>query len=336
MITHFLGRDEVTAYCRDFVSRLAFLGAEMPQVWCPIGKSGQVLTDIILKEIASSQPQMLASIKILPISYQKPTADAAGAACVIPHGEQSEEEAIESLKAALAETPNALIIDSSIHSGASMLGVLKLLQGYGAKGAQSYALVIKQNAAFIPHYFGVVVGEHDRTLFLLDEIPNNRLARPGQTFLGVLRQLCKDDVNSSDKLDTGVPSISKISWGDLFYDVRVHGFQVYVAEIGGKLAGFVKYKIDQARHMKLDVVAVDQSFQKSGIGAALFRWVETAARANSCPSIDLWGIENQVQKYRETGYKEAGGWLDTGGGERYLPMSKPLLYHFDLKGLQSR
>lgn len=335
MITHFLGREEVAAYCRDFASRLGSLGANMPQVWCPIGKSGQVITEIIFAEIARSQPQVLPNVKILPISYQKPTADADGIASVIPHDDQSDEEIIESLKAALAQAPNALVIDSSIHSGASMLGVLKLLRGYGAKGIQSYALVIKKNAAFIPHYFGVVVGEHDRALFLLDEIPNNRLAKPGQTFSGVLRQLCKDDVNSSDELDTGVSSISKISWGDLLYDVRAHGFQVYVAEVDGRLAGFVKYKIDQMRHMKLDVVAVDQSFQKNGIGAALFRWVETAARANSCPSIDLWGIEGQVQKYGETGYKKAGDWLDTGGGEKYLPMSKPLLYHFDLRRLQS-
>lgn len=333
MITHFLSREQVAAYCKDFAKRLEELQQDTPLVWCPIGFSGREIAKVVLPFLSQGLQQ---KIRIQPLTYHKPTHGQPGMVSIVPKNGQTEEQAREALRQALADSPSALVLDSSVHSGSSMLGAVHFLSDLGAQNSLAYSLVIKQSSGFIPHYFGLVVGDHDRALFLLDAIPNNRLAKPKSVLKGFLRKLTEDDVQRADKLDTGVASISKIGWGDLWYDARAHGYQVYVAEVNGVLAGFVKYKLEPTRRLMLDVIAVDRQTQGRGVGAALFRWAETTARSNSCLSIDLWGIENEVENYEKAGYKGSGCWIDTGGGEKYQHMAKPLLYHFDLKEMSER
>ncbi len=43
----------------------------------------------------------------------------------------------------------------------------------GAKQVCSYALVMKHSSGFIPSFWGVTIGDHDRAYFLLDVLPNN-------------------------------------------------------------------------------------------------------------------------------------------------------------------
>ncbi len=332
MITHFVGLEQVEAYCKDLAARLEELKQDTPLVWCPVGFSGQQIMDRVLPFIPE---ELRKKISIQPLTYRKPSAGQPGQISIVPPAGRTEAEIRGALADALATGPAPLILDSSVHSGASMLGAIAYLNELGAKHSLTYSLVIKQGSAFVPHFFGLIVGDHDRALFLLDAIPNNRLAKPKEIFKGVLRQLNDKDVNRTEVIATDVPSISKVTWGDLWYDVRNNQFCVYVAEVDGAIAGFLKYKVEPQDHMKLDIIAVDAGSQGKGVGAALFRWAETTARSNSCLKIKIWGVERQVPKYENSGYKASGDWEDLGGGEKYLPMSKPLLYHFDLKEMQA-
>lgn len=330
MITHFLSEEQVEAYCKDFAHRIIDLGTSTPKVWCPIGLSGIEL----FKKIAKFLPKEIDRKTIYqPITYTKPSAGRNGAISVAlnENSLDTEEIVISQLKEMLKNESTVIVIDSSVHSGSSMLGALKFLESLGANEVLAYSLVIKQNTCFVPHYFGLIVGDHDRALFLLDSIPNNRLSKPKTTFKGVLRKLAEQDALGLDKLDTGVDSISKVGWGDLWYEVRANDFQVYVVETAGKLAGYVKYKIAPSGTLHLDTIAVDKARQGEGVGGALFRWTETTARSYSCHSMELWGIEAEVENYKKAGYVSQGQWLNVGESERYLRMSKPLLYHFDLK-----
>lgn len=329
MITHFLSQEQVSAYCKDIAARIVDLGDESPTVWCPIGFSGLQIFDHIANFLP---PDFAKKVTLQPVAYKKPGPERKGSVSVaLREGETgSESEIEEELRKTFEAGATALIIDSSVHSGSSMIGALEFIRGLGAKYALTYSLIIKQSSGLIPHYFGLIVGDHDRALFLLDKIPNNRLAKPKSTLRGALRRLNETDARHNERLDTGVPSISKVSMGDLWYEVRAHGYQVYVIEQDNQLIGYIKYKITSSNTLFLDTIAVDRRQQDSGVGASLFRWAETTARASACRAIELWGISGKVESYKKAGYHGKDRWLSV-GDEKYLHMSKPLLYHFDLK-----
>ncbi len=325
MITHFLGREEVSGYCKDLLQRLALLGSDKPTVWCPLGNSGDHLTRML-----ALQPNFAGvadGVDVLPLCYNKVTHQIALV--------REESPVEDSQPSTLLSGKYVLILDSSVHSGASMKAAAKFALDSGASGVLTYTLVMKQGSGFIPNLFGVIVGDHDRALFLLDSIPNNRLFNSNIKPVGQLRQLVESDCKlSPGSLDCGVASIDKITWGDLWYEHQVHGYQVYVIEEHAKLAAFIKLKIDTHKHVLfVDVLATDKLFKGKKVGGALMRWAESLARSNKCRSLELWSIANMQEMYAKMGFEQVGESLDLGGGEIYFKMRRRLLYHFDLAAL---
>src|SRR5260370_829005 len=139
---------------------------------------------------------------------------------------------------------------------------MRKLESLGAKNILTYALVIKQNAKYVPHYFGVVVGDHDRTLFLLDSIPNNRLFAKDYPRV-ILRKLTEEDCHTNASLDTGLPSMDKIEFNDLLYQKEAHGHEVFVIELDGKIASFVSLKFTVGK-MLIDLLATDRAYAGKG------------------------------------------------------------------------
>jgi len=259
------------------------------------------------------------SLRIVPILYDKKSSTA------------SFKNDLD--KKVIAEAALVLVLDSSIHSGGSMLMSMRLIQSNGAKNPIAYSLVIKQSARFIPHYFGLVVGDHDRTIFLLDSIPNNRLFAGNEYQpVGIFRRIEDSDSNRQQQsLDIGVTSLDKISWGDLYYEHRVNGYDVIVVEDGDQLAGYIKIKIKCGHTLFIDVIANDISYRGKGIGGALMRYAENMGRALKLNCIELWSIEKQISFYRDKyQFDLLDETIDAGDNERYTLMRRPLLYHFDL------
>ncbi len=202
MRTLYLGQEEVEGYAQDFAERLVALGENFPTIWCPIGKSGDHLLRLIVDRLPVEAKK---KISVVETSYDK-TSKTASLANPLD-------------VAVIAKTPSVLVLDSSVHSGGSMLAVMRLLNSMGEAQLLSYTLVIKRSAKFVPHYFGVVVGDHDRVLFLLKVIPNNRLYARKDHPIGFFRRIEPEDAKRPQNcLDTGVASLDKISWGDLYYD----------------------------------------------------------------------------------------------------------------------
>ena len=61
------------------------------------------------------------------------------------------------------------------------------------------------------------------------------------------------------------------------------------------------------------------------------RYAETIGRAHECRYVELWAIENQVEFYKKFKFTNTDDFIDTGGGEVYYLMKRPLLYLFDLE-----
>lgn len=331
MITHYLGDQEVTAYAKDFAGRLASLRPEIfPTVWSPIGKSGDKMLRVVAQELGKILSQQLrdnastaqelsklfSSIQIVELFFNKERRE-------ISVGARSTND---DLKCA-----NVLVLDSSIHSGSSMLAAVRHAFKHGAASVISYTLTVKKSSSFLPHYFGVVVGDHDRVLFQLDGIPNNRLFTKKYNPIGCFRRITETDSDHPcAMLKVGVPSIDRISLGDLYYEHRANGYDVIVVEDQDKIAGYLKIKAHPKKQLQLDVVAADESYKGKGIGGALIRYAETMGRANCCTHIELWSIEDKIELYRRFGFQLTDEMINAGGGERYCLMKKRLLYHFDI------
>lgn len=316
MNTIFLGKEEVRAYCKDIADRLQLLTSGFPTVLCPIGDSGHHLMLAIAEQLPA---ELRDAIKVVPINYDKPTCKASF---------NTPQDA-----SVIAEKRSVLVLDSSVHSGGSMLAAMRLVQNSGAQNPIAYSLVIKQSSNFLPHYFGLVVGDHDRTVFLLESIPNNRLFK-GKNHLpiGFCRRIdSADALRQQQSLDVGLASLDKISWGDLYYEHCANGYDVIVVEDGNQLAGYIKLKIKDGHTLFIDVVANDLGYRKKGIGGALMRYAESMGRAQKLKYVELWAIENQVSHYQdEYKFVPLGETINAGGDESYTRMRRPLLYHFNL------
>ncbi len=309
MITHFLGNEEVEGYVKDLAERLQALGSGVPLVWCPIGSSGDKLVRVLGRLMA---PEVVENVSVVELVYDKTSR-------TIHVGKGSD--------AAELKDKHILVLDSSVHTGSSMLAAARFARANGAANVVSYSLVLKKSANFLPHMFGLVVGDHDRVLFQLDKLPNNRLFSKQAPFC-IFRRIASEDVKRSQCLDTGLASLDKISFGDLYYESAAKGYDVVIAEDGDNIAGFVKMKVNDGHRLFIDVIANDAQYRGRGIGGALMRFAETTGRAHCCSHIDLWAIDNQVKFYEATGYVLSGEIIDAGDGEIYRKMAKPLIYSF--------
>lgn len=315
MHTHFLGDAQVRAYAEDLVARLREQGTEAPRTWVTLGISGDRMAAVILDLVEGTplEPTDISRAAFDRTSRAVTTRDGTP----LPHG--------------LGETA-VLVIDGAIHSGASMRHLAEALHSGGCGNVMSYSLVMKSTTEFVPSHFGLIIDEHDRAFFQLDRIPNNRLTAKAP--FGAIRRLSEDDARASGFLTTGVASIDRLEYGDLWYDVRTTGSHVYLYELGGRTVGLVHFKAIGDGRLLLDLIATDKARQGSGVGGALLRWVETFARASRVREIRLWAIEDRRNFYAARGYEGLGDRMDL-GGEVYHLMARRLLYNLKPEGMQA-
>jgi GNAT superfamily N-acetyltransferase len=323
MHTHYLGAEEVDAYLKDLGDRLLALNDCMPKVWVPIGPSGIELAERLLDVCPPLDADSL--VKVIPAQFDR----------------DNDKVDFHSETKGLLRGQNVMVLDSSIHSGWTMLRVIGEVQRLEPTGVCSYALVLKQGARLVPSFWGVTIGDHDRAYFMLPNLPNNHLldidlpygqvreratrARPGRVPYFHLKKLGHDDLNRP-RVDSGTASLDRATWADRYYDMREHpGIVTYLLEVGSNIVGYVTIEREGER-LTLEAVAVDKGQKGRGYGAALVRWAETVARHSRCRVIHLNGIQDKVQWYEKFGYKTAGEALEL-DGEVYFPMSKRVLSH---------
>jgi ribosomal protein S18 acetylase RimI-like enzyme len=90
--------------------------------------------------------------------------------------------------------------------------------------------------------------------------------------------------------------------------------QVRVAVEDGGVAGFIVY-YPRGDHLHLENVAVLPARQGAGIGTALVRHVEDAARRQGIAAVELYTNETMTENlgyYPRLGYRELGRWEEDG------------------------
>jgi hypoxanthine-guanine phosphoribosyltransferase/N-acetylglutamate synthase-like GNAT family acetyltransferase len=315
MYTHFIGAEEVDAYLREFAGRLLKLGDEMPTLWCPIGRSGAVLLERLLRV---GGPQLADRVQILSVSF-----------------ERDEDKVVFSDGDPKADVKGrrVLVIDSSVHSGTSMHRVVQEIDACSAEGVCSYSLVVKNGSNFVPSFWAVLIEDHDRAYFLLDELPTQRLNRH-DPYLH-LRRLAQKDLNSLP-VKSGLKSLDRITWSDRYYDMVNSESQVtYLLEVGRKIVGYLTCQSKDHRTLCIQEVAIDSALTGRRLGGALMRWGETVARCTRCEEMELWAIANQLDFYKGQGFEHVPKPpMELAEGESYLLMRKRIVYTGGGNGLR--
>lgn len=318
MNTHFIGDTEVTRYARDFAERLLILNDDFPLVWLTIGESGEEMAAEILPLLPED---ICKKIQFARLEYNR------------INSQVSCENTLDWNE--LEKNVVVLVLDSSVHSGNTMAAVVKKLHGYGISHILSYALVLKRGACFIPNYFGLVIDDHDRALFKLEKYANNRLCKKKP--FGTLRKLDEADVHRTpDHIESGLASIKKMTWGDLWYEKKAKSSQVYVYELNGEIKAFLSFKVQQQNALFIDAIATSTELEGVGIGGVLMRWAETWARSANCNEVNLWSIDNpdRIGFYEHAGFTLTGETLDLGNNEKYRHMHRVLLYNLDVSCIE--
>lgn len=318
MNTHFIGDSEVTRYAQDLVDRLIALNDDFPLVWLTIGESGE--------EIAAEILELLPDILREKISFVR-----------LEYNRTNSQIFFESTFDwnDIEKSAVVLVLDSSVHSGVTMAAVVQELHDKSISHILSYALVLKRGACFIPNYFGLVIDDHDRALFRLEKFANNRLCKKKP--FGTLRKLNNADVHRiPDHIESDVASITKITWGDLWYEKTAKSSQVYVYELDGKIQAFISFKMQQRNALFIDAIAASSALEGAGIGGVLMRWAETWARSANCNEVNLWAIDNpkRIGFYEHAGFTFTGETLDLGNNEKYKRMRRVLLYNLDVSCIE--
>lgn len=324
MNTKFLGDDEVDAYLRDFADRLLQMSKMRPTVWVLIGPSGRELA----KRLVHVKPELETSATAVPIEYDR----------------DSERVSVSNGGRSQIAGKRVLVLDSSIHSGFTFQKAIAAIYAWGARDVCSYSLVVKQSSAFVPSFWGVTIGDHDRAYFLLSELPNNHFhdnfclrgqvrERPVSRALPEkrspffhLRRLCSSDMEKN-RVKSGTPSLDRVNWADRYYEMRSNPDRLtYVLETGNRITGYATIDRNETE-LHIEAIAVDVKAQGKGYGAALLRWAETFARQSDLRRIYLWGIDKHVPMYEKYKYRKVDNQqicLDDG---TYFLMTKPVLSH---------
>lgn len=316
MITYYLGSEETRGYVRDFLRRLQRLDV-VPNVWCPITKSGlalvEVVADVVSKEANFSN--LFQDVRIFPIDVD------------------SETHFTEPDPAKVLANQSVLLLDGAIHSGKMMLACAAKVLEFGPAALSSYALVMKRGSAIIPTFWGVMVEETDRAFFLLHEIPNQRLDatgdKPDKKQPSVHLERLNKTMLDVPPIKCGVASMDKIGWSDRYFQMEATNYRTctYVLKRGGVIAGYLTlHNVDG--DLVVDEVAVADDQRKIGCAGVLMRFADTLARQGDCKGVRLHAISNKVDMYQHFGFSKVVGKqplrLDD---EEYILMEKVVLYH---------
>jgi hypothetical protein len=301
--TIFLSNDEVAAYLKDLFERFVALEGEMPMVWCPIGPSGGALAQAAMLVAGDLAPK----IAHIPIAYDRATEK------VSFPGEPN--------PASVIAGKRVLLLDGSIHSGSTFRKAYQAIAAMKPAEVSSYSLVVRVGASILPNYFGLMIGDYDRAIFLKKVFPNNRLFT-----CGCVRKLADGD-QAQPKIACGQDFVDKFSWGDLCYEMTIDPRrQTYVYERNGGIKAFVSFRVTAGDDILLDTIAVDKSCHNQGIAGNLMRWTETCGRNSHCATIHLWAVDNRKDWYAKRGYEFCGKELILDEVKFHL-MRKKLLYN---------
>ncbi len=305
MQTVHLPDEIVDSYLREFAGRLAGLGATFPRLWVGIRDAGST----VARRLLALSPSLQSQVRVADIDFDRNNRQ-----IVFLHEEQPD---------SFVRNERVLVLDGSVLSGTTLTSAIDTLVSLGAAEVSSYALVVRRGASIIPNHFGLLLGDHDKALFLRRECPTQRLS-----MYGTYRQLADSDLDRPCVV-CGEAFIDKFDWYDYWYELQVDpARRTYIYEHSGAIRALVSFVVNAPHWVLLDTIGVERRLHGQGIGGHLMRWVENYAQHADCADLRLWAVDSRVVWYQGYGFKSVGPKLPLGDHDLCL-MHKRLGYRFD-------
>lgn len=304
MITHFLDKDIVFSYARDLLARLQ---SDLPEIWIMLGPSGAKT----LKAIAVACKDQLENLQAVKVIYDRNSK-------VINFLDEKDPQALLSGR-------RVIVVDSTVNSGSTLLAAVRKVEECSPATITTYAIAVQVTTNFIPNYFSILVGAHDRVLFVDSE--NNAMHNNRFMGNGLFRRLQESDLDKP-MLICGKDFIDRTTWADHWYELQTDPFRhCFVFEEKNKIFGFISYWGFEGKELRIDELAVDHQARGRNIGHDLMRWAENHARHMRCQEVTLWSIEDKVDFYRkQCNFAPQDKRLDLRSDGKFFFMRKPLLY----------
>lgn len=298
MHTYFLGSEEVLAYLRDATARLPLIftdsEAGRPPVLVSLGTSGDELLRRWIDEI---QPPLSDGVSFLRAAR---LADGS-----VEYRDEDDATLTGQALADRVKGRSCLVVDSSAHSGRSLLAGWEPLASAGAADVFTYALTLKAGSCITPTIWSLTLGDADRCYFLLDRLPNHRLAWAADDAAGL-----KPSRSAFQLVDaSNVPASMRPNWADALprsshYTSRLllQGMEAVGSVTHGRSGGrFVVAAIHAVGSAEASAPQVKMQ-ERSLIWQRLLRVAETLARSGDADSFEIWLPEDNLQHYLDRGF----------------------------------
>ena len=160
MITHYLGEQEIVAYSRDLAKRLLALGNATPTLWVAVGTSGFKMAQRVLPLLPR---ELIDQIEVATVHFDR------------------KNDAVKFVGFEASELPISadrpvFVIDSAVHSGRSLLAVIRAIRDLGATNVMSYSLVLKlgsiicKKVTALENILDEISGVYLKTIYKLENL----------------------------------------------------------------------------------------------------------------------------------------------------------------------
>jgi hypothetical protein len=317
----YLPADSTIKGClRDYLRRLE-LGDDTDEcrsrlseiTWVPLGASGRSLlrrlTEVLPEKSQNYLPQ--SELYTLTAIYKRETKLVYFAG--YPDISLNNFESLPTVARQRLKNRRVVVLDSSIHSGISMRMVCQLVQAFDPQWVSTYTLCLKSGARFIPNYFSLLIHDWDRSLFWLDHIPVNRLAKNVHDKNIQLRSLeSGDDVADLDRKNIANDGLEICID---FENGSSNSLHNYVCSWKNEICGHLLFQWVGNKNTgigcRIRKIKIVQSTDINLL-LLLLRWSETCARQQCCRFIELRCIEPTIyRRFVNLGFKPVG---DSGSG----------------------
>ncbi len=296
MRVHHLDYDTIDAYLKDFTqNRFPIARKKYPKspvVICYIGNSGLEL----LERLGCINWNLLECSIILRVEYERSNQETSFYTFTPTDNGKDSPISLDHLPK-FVEGTHVLVLDSLVYTGATLRSVVEMFESAGAQAVTSYGLAVRSTSMIIPNYFGFMIDHDDRALFMLKEMPNNRIMPHG-----CLRLLSENDL-TRPLVNSNVDSMDRETWCDKYYSMQANQYnKTFIYEQGNRILAYLTLTCKQNRCLFLDAIAVDMISRGDKLGGFLMRWAETFAMHRGCQRIDMWAIDDKVSWYEKYGY----------------------------------
>ena len=234
----FLTKDIIDAYLKDLINRLYGSPNPMaPEIWCSIGTSGR---EVCYEMIRFLRDDLRSEIDLVDIRLDRGINGG-----ISFHNSDSGDQISNAELKNMFFDKTLLLIDGLVYSGGTLMMAYRAVQLHKPKAILSYSTITRFSSEFIPNFFSVLVGKHDRAWLHFggdQEFPNKRLDN-----LGCVRLLASSEDTSRPLPIASTGESQFKTWQDILSFCQGTRYKCFVYEEDNTIQGYTVFEINKEK-----------------------------------------------------------------------------------------